>query len=277
MNKTLSQSGIIRTSLFALASSTLLVAQPVLSDATVVYEQSAGGHKTSNTMQIKEGKIRFTPPNQNNSYSLYDSKTGSLTHVNVMQKKYISMDENSIAEQAKKAKQQMDQMRERMVERMKDMPPEQKKQVEQMMNNHLKRVEASKQPQQIEQKQTSQTKTVAGIQCNVSETYIQGVKINQICMTSPEKLGLSDSDAKALMSMQAFMKRMQKMAQDMMGTNVPSADVEGIPLHTTLFGQDGQPKMETRLVSVSTNALKSDVVTMPADFTPMELPKMPGM
>lgn len=274
MKKTLSPSNLALSSLLILTACSLLFSQSALSDATVVYEQSAAGNKTTNTMKIKDGKIRFSPPNQPNNYSLYDSKTGSLTHVDAASKQYISMDEKSIAEQANQAKKQMDQMRERMMAKMKDMPPEQKKQVEQMMNNHLARVETSKTPPAIDQKKTSQSQTIAGITCTIYETYVQGIKMSQICMTPADQFGLSAGDAKALMSMQAFMKRMQKVAQEMMGTNLPSADLDGIPLHTTLFGKNGQVQMETKLLSVSTEALSNDTISMPADFTPMQMPGM---
>ena len=275
MNKKLSAS-LFRSS--ALVSGiALLCTQSVYADATLIYEQSAGMKKTNNTMQIKDNKIRFTPPNRPDSYSLYDSQTGSLTHVDSSRKQYMSMDEQSIAEQAKLAKQQMDQMRERMMARMKDMPPEQKQQVERMMNNHLQRVEASKAKPQVERKATSQSKTISGIQCTVYETYVDGKKLNEICMTTAENLGIPMADAKALMGMQAFMKRMQKIAQDMMGSNIPSANVDGIPLHTTLFDQNGQPQLETRLVKISTDSLDSSLMTLPAGYAPVQMPQMPGM
>ena len=145
-----------------------------------------------------------------------------------------------------------------------------------MMNNHLSRVEENKIPHQIEQKKTSRTETIAGIQCTVHESYVSGIKVNEICMTESDKMGLSTQDANALMSMQEFMKRMQKVAQKMMGSNVPTADLQGVPLHTILFAPDGSVKMETRLASVSTSAINSDKVTLPADYTAIPMPQMPA-
>ena len=274
---TLHKSACSLSSRILWGAGTLLFSQLAFSDATVVYEQSIGTQKSLNSMAIKNGKIRFTPPNQNKNYSLYDSKTGELIHVDVAQKKYLSMDENDIAEQAKQAKKQMDAMRQNMMDRMKDMPPEQKKQVEQMMNNHLARVEAQKNPAQIEQKETSRTETITGIQCTVHETYIDGVKNSELCITAADKMGLDNQDAEALMAMQEFMKRMQKVAQTMMGSSAASADIQGIPLHTKLFAPDGSIKLETRLASLSKDTINSEKVSIPADFTPMKMPAVPGM
>lgn len=262
---------------FVFAAAGLLCTQLAFSDATVVYEQSSSTQKSMNSMQIKDGKIRFSPPNQNNNYSLYDSKTGILTHVDAAQKKYLTMDENDIKKQASEAKKQMDAMRQQMLAKMEGMPPEQRKQVEAMMNNHLARVETQKNPAKVEQKKTSRTETVNGIQCTVHESYIDGIKNNEICITEPDKMGLNSQDAQAIMAMQGFMKRMQKVAQTMMGSNTASTDIQGIPLHTKLFAPDGSIKLETRLSSISMAPVSSEKVSIPAGFTSMQMPAVPAM
>ncbi len=271
------KNSLIHTSLMLLGSSALLFSHAAFSDATLVYEQISGTQKAMNSMQIKDSKIRFTPPNQNTNFSLYNSKTSELTHVDVAQKKYLVMSEKDIEIQAEQAKKQMDTMRQRMMEKMKDMPPEQKKQVEQMMNNHLARVEAEKKQPEVEQKKTSRTETVSGLQCTVHETFINGIKSSELCIAEPDNMKLSSEDAQALIAMQGFMKRMQKVAQSMMGSSAASADIQGIPLHTKLFAPDGSVKLETRLSSISSDALSSDTITIPADFSQMEMPAMPGM
>ncbi|MCU7939557.1 MAG: hypothetical protein KZQ64_01570 [gamma proteobacterium symbiont of Bathyaustriella thionipta] len=243
----------------------------------MIYEQSSGTQKSANTMQIKNGKIRFTPPDQDDNYSLFDSKTIELTHVDTAKKQYLTMDEKIIEQQANQAKQQMDMMRQRMMEKMKDMPPEQKQQVEQMMNNHLSRVETEKTPPKLEQKKTTRTKTVSGIQCTVHESYLKGIKHSELCIATPAQIGLNNDDAQTLMSMQEFMKRMQKMAQSVTGSNAAISDIQGIPLHTTLYGPDGSIKLETRLTSISTDALSNETITIPADFSPMPIPEIPKM
>jgi hypothetical protein len=171
----------------------------------------------------------------------------------------------------------MDVMRQRMMEKMKDMPSEQKKQVEQMMNNHLSRVEEQKNPPKAEQTKTSRTETIAGIECTVYESTINGLKSSELCIVAPDKMGLSDQDAEALMKMQGFMKRMQKVAQSMMGGNTSSAEIPGIPLRTKLYAPDGSVKLETRLSSISHDAINSDKMSIPTDFTAVQMPVMPGM
>lgn len=268
---------LFHSSLLLSVTSSLIISQLAFSDATVVYEQSSGAQKSVNTMQIKNSKIRFTPPDQSDNYSLFDSKKGELTHVDAAKKQYLTMDEKFIEQQANQAKQQMDMMRQRMTEKMKDMPPEQKKQIEQMMNNHLSRVEAEKEAPKLDQKKTSRTETVSGIQCTVYESYLQGLKHSELCITAPDKMGLNNEDAQALMRMQQFMKRMQKVAQSMMGSTAATTDIQGIPLHTTLYGPDGSIKLETRLTSLSTDAVSSETISIPADFSPMPMPQMPDM
>lgn len=253
---------------------TLFFTQPVLADTTVVYKQTSGTQTSSNTMQIKDGKIRFSPPDQSNSYSLYDSTTGTITHVDSSRKHYLSMTEENMMGQANQARLQMEVMRQRMIEKMKDMPPEQRKQVEQMMNNHLSRVGKETATPKIDQKKTSRIENIKGIQCTIYESYINEIKTSEVCMTEADKLGISDQDSKALMSMQAYMKRMQNAVG---GNNIPMAELKGIPLHTRLFAADGSVKMETRLEKLSTDNISSMQMSIPADFSLMQMPKAPGM
>ncbi len=267
-----------------LGASSFFCSQAVFSDATIIYKQISGTETSSNTMQIKNGKIRFTPPNQSNNYSLYDSKTGTITHVDSDKKHYLSMTEETMMQRAKQAKKQMDAMRQLMKEKMKDMPPEQRKQVEKMMNNHLsrvgdeivgeERVGEERVTAKAEQKKTSRTNTIAGIQCSIYESYVNGTKINEVCMADAEKMGITAQDAEALISMQKYMKRMQSVIS---GNNMPVSEIKGVPLHTRLFAADGSVKMETQLEKLSTDNISSVKMSIPADFSLMEMPKIPGM
>ncbi len=273
--KILMKKWFINTTVIALPA--IFLSQAVLADATVTYEQLNGAQKTTNTMKIKNGKIRFTPPTQTNNYSIYDSQSGSLTHVDTNQKRYLSMDEKAIAEQAQKAREQMEQMRKAMEAKMEGMPPEQREQVEKMMNNHLARVDKTQPAPKLDQKKTSRTETVAGIECTVYESFFNGVKVSEICIAEPDKMGLNAADARTLTNMQSFMKQMQKMAQQMMNTNTPVSEINGIPLHTRLYAPDGSIKLETRLSSINTDKLSDDTVSIPAGYSQIKMNQMPGM
>jgi len=255
-----------------LVAGSLTLCQPAVADATIIYEQSSASQKLTTTMQIKSGKIRFTPPDQSNNYSIYDSINNQLSHVDTAKKQYLTMDEKMIEQQAKQAKQQMDKMRQAMLDRMKDMPAEQRKQVEQMMNNHLSQVDKTQQPPKLDQKKTSRTETVSGIQCSVYEAYLKGIKHSELCMTEPDKMSINKEDAQTLVKMQKFMKHMQQIAQSMMGTSTATAELKGIPLHTTLYKEDGSIALNTRLLSISIETISSNVVTIPADYTIMQIP-----
>lgn len=255
-----------RSAVLLLGVSTFFCSQVVFSDATIIYKQTSGTETSSNSMQIKDGKIRFTAPNQTNNYSLYDSKTSTITHVDSGSKHYLPMTEENMMEQAR----QMNIMRQRMMEKIKDMPPEKRKQVEKMMNNHLSRVGEDGITAKVEQKKSSRTETIAGIQCSIYESYVNGTKINEICMTEAGKIGISSQDAEALMSMQEYMKRMQNVIG---GDNVPESELKGVPLHTRLFAPDGSIKMETQLEKISTDNINSVQMSIPADFSLKEMPK----
>ncbi|MCK5698077.1 MAG: hypothetical protein KAI02_07940 [Gammaproteobacteria bacterium] len=258
-----------------LSLSTLTVSQLAYSDVTVVYEQSNGTQKISTTMQVKDNKIRFTPANQNNNYSIYNSQTNQLANIDYAKKQYMMMDEKIIKEQMNQAKKRMDAMRQAMQEKMKDMPPEKKKQVEKMMNEHLSQVDNTQTPQTLEQKKTSRTETISGILCTVYEASLNGRKHSELCMTQADKMGIDNNDADALMNMQNFMKRIQRVAQTTMGNNTAiTADIEGIPLHTTLYKEDGSISLDTRLINISRDKLSDKIITIPTDFTIKAIPKI---
>lgn len=251
--------------------STLFFTQSVFADTTIVYKQTSNNQTSNNMMQIKDGKIRFTPPGQNSNYSLFDSKTGTITHVDSAKKHYMSMTEENMIKQAKQAKKQMEAMRQVMMEKIKEMPPEKREQVEQMMNNHLSRVGEEDIEAKMEQKKTSRTENIIGIECTIYESYRNDIKVSEVCMTDADKLGISAQDSEALMSMQVYMQRMKNMMGD---KNIPLADLDGVPLHTLLFSPDGSVKMETSLDKLSTDNISSMQMSVPADFS---LTQMPGM
>lgn len=262
---------IFKTTSVILPGIALLLSQSVLADATLTYQQTSGVQKTSNTMMIKDGKIRFTPPTQSGNYSVYNSQKGSLTHVDTNQKRFLTMDEKGIAEQARKAKAQMEQMRKAMEDKMEGMPPEQRKQMEKMMNNHLSRVDKTQPPPKLEQKKTDRSESISGIDCTIYESFNNGIKVSEICIAEPDNMGLSKADTKTLTSMQDFMKRMQKMSRQMMNSNAPTSEINGIPLHTKLYAPDGSVKLETRLSAIKTDKLNNDTVTVPDNYTPIKM------
>ncbi len=257
-----------------LSVSTLAVSQLAHSDVTVVYEQSNGVQKISTTMQVKNEKIRFTPANQNNNYSIYNSKTNQLTNIDSSKKQYMIMDEKLIEQQMEQAKKRMDAMRQAMQEKMKDMSPEKKKHVEKMMNNHLSQVDKTQETKKLKQKKTMRTETISGIQCTLYEAYIDTRKHSELCMTQADKMGIDTHDADVLMKMQNFMKRLQKVAQTTMGNNNIMADIQGIPLHTTLYKEDGSISLETRLIHISSDQLSDKIVTIPNNFSIKAMPQI---
>ncbi len=262
--------------IFLVSLSTITFSQWVSADATVVYEQVAGAQKSLNTMQIKNGIIRFNPPQQENSFSLFNSKTHKLTHIDGNKKQYLEMDENSIEQQAKQAQQQMKVMRERMMEKMKDMPAEKKEQMMKMMGGHLPGI--NKKPTKVlERKNTNKTETVSNMTCTIYESYLDKVKHSESCVAKADNLGLSADDAEALISMQQFMKKMQKMAQSLSGEIIDKTELHGIPLHTTMFKPDGSIQSEILLTKISTEPVSDELISIPKDFTVMQMPEMPKM
>ena len=264
-----------KTLLCTLFGSCCIYSVNVMADATITFEEKDPQYSGQNIMLLKDGKVRFTASEQGNSYSIYNSQNNNITHVNPMQKQYLEMSQKDIEKQANQAKQQMEMMRKEMEARMKELPPEQRKQAEQMMSNYLPDKAGEKNQPQVKQVKTTRSETIAGINCDVYESTINALKVSESCITAVDKLGLDKQDMNSLKKMQVFMKDMQQAMTDFTGKENVGADVEGLPLRSKLFSRDGQTIMETRLVSINKDTVAAEKLAVPTEFTPVQMPQMP--
>lgn len=246
-----------------------------VADAIIVFEEKGPQQSTQNVMLLKDGKVRFSPSDQAQAYSIYNSQNNTMMHIEPLQKQYLEMDQKGIKKQAKQAKQQMDMMRKEMEKRLEKLPPEQRKQAEQMMGIHLASKEDKKNQPKVKQLKTSRTDTIAGIKCDVYESTVNEKKLSESCITTIDQLGLDKQDLKSLEKMQEFMKEMQQTVTDITGNADMSSEIEGLPLHSKLFAQDGSTALETRLITISKEAVAAKYLAVPEGFNPVQLPQTP--
>jgi len=223
---------------------------------------------SNNSIYIKSGNIRFSDSStKKGEYSIFDSNNHKLIHINPAHKAYMEIDENTIDKQMSGMKQQMDKMIQQMQQQMKDMPPEQRQMVEQMMGNlnTNSKLPAIPQTPNKQQLKTNKTDTIAGINCNVTDIMIDGIKTEELCIADENFFNISDDDKKTITQMKDFINVLSNKAKSFTGQSVME-QYDGVPIRTRNFDRMGRLVLETVLVSISTNTVSNDKIAIPTGY-----------
>jgi hypothetical protein len=252
---------MIRVHCIALAVVIASGSTVALGDATVKFTGSEASHST---MYIKDGLVRMAPSDQSASFSVFDSRANTVTHVNADREAYVVVDEAAIRERAERMQQAMEQMR----QRMQDMPQQ---------GQAPQGGTPSEPPPAPSVRKAGRSETVAGVRCRVYETYQGDNKVGEICVASD--LGLSKADGRALSAMKAHMRQMADQMRNMM-SSMPGAaaqpadpmdEVEGIPVKVAVIDpQTGNLKPMMELTAVETAALSKELFQIPAGYERMD-------
>jgi hypothetical protein len=176
----------------------------------------------------------------------------------------------------------MERMREQMMaqirEQMQNMPPEQRRQMEEQMGRMgMEPPPQAAKPPQIVAKPTGRSGVVNGVVCEIVEVYADETPVRTMCVADPKALGLPQSDYRTLMAMNAFMKRLSEIS---MATAGPAAapnpagfmqDSDGLPVRMTDVASGS-----TIELNVSTGQhLGSDLFSVPPGFQQFQMPQAP--
>lgn len=253
-------------------SSAVLADTTMKTDVSIDSIQAAGSADKTMTY-IKGGMVR-TDTGISGTYMLYDNAAHTMTIVNPAERSYTVMDEaalQAIGSQVAKARQRMQAM-------LAEMPPEQRRQIEQMMGNQLGAMMGmDEEPQpEPEVRRTGETKTVNGFSCQVYT--ISGPDGGSYCMASIEELDIPKSDYQTFQDMIAFTASMAKQVAGAIGAESAAGqakammEIHGIPImsHTPIANSHG----ESVLTSVSTRTLDASLFTLPEGYTQQQIPSM---
>lgn len=259
----------------ALFSGLIFLSSSAKADATLNFSQTDFVNNTSNTNQmlIHAQRIRFLPFDGNEAaYHIFDSAANRLFMVRDEEKKYMMIDEQKVNRIADMMASQMNSFKaqiEMMRTQLNTMPPEQLQQAQAMISYYDQMVQESQNPPQ--RIQSGRQELVAGVRCDVFETLQNNIKSREQCVVGPESLGLNQSDLNTLLAMKQFMLKMQDATESMMQkadfqvNNLES--LNGFPVLTRFFDENGKTLFETRLISITNQPVAADVVTIPLGYT----------
>lgn len=223
----------------------------------------SGGRSSTITTWAQNGMMRVeTQPNE----SVMIFKDDTIYAINHQDKSYFAMDRASM----KRMADQINPSLKLLQEQMKNMPPEQRAQMEKMLGGRLPSGDDAG-PQQ-EFKRTSRSDKINGYSCTYVEVREAGKLTDEMCVAPSSALKGSDELMSAARKMTALMEDMmatmdapwlQQMARKQL-QNFEA--LGGIPVLSRHYF-DGKPQIETTLNRISSETVAAALFEIPAGYT----------
>ena len=218
-------------------------------------------------VMVQDGKIRMNNPGHGNGMIV---KNGVLYMFDDRKKTYTELDKATMKKMSDQAGAAMAQMQ----EQLKNMPPEQRAQMEKMLGANMPGAMGGKQDT-YETIDTGKSETAEGRKCRIWNLRKNGVLNEEMCVVPYSSLpGKED-----------FEKAFRELAESAIGMagNLPGATaaidarkaVNGFPVRVRHFDAAGKPRgTETVLTQWVEESLPGSTFEIPAGYTKKELPKM---
>ena len=244
----------------------LLLSPRAFAAVTIVVQRGAG---STSTMYVDGERMRMENPGE-------DRERVTAVIVDGTAKRVLMLDDNKktymeiTEEDRKRIRAQADAMRAQMAERMKDMPPEQRKRFEDMMGpaggGPVKLPDWTYEPM-------GQKKTINGYACEMYRVMEEGKVHEQDCI-SPWSAGLLKKSDFAGMA-----KFSEEMLGDVGGNRARGAGMltriekaPGIPISRVPMDAEGQPRPEEQIKSIKRGAVPASLFALPGGYTKKEMP-----
>jgi len=189
----------------------------------------------------------------------------------------INTADNSYSEITKKEiekiKSRMDEAMRMMQEQMKNMPPEQREMMEQMMKGKAMPMPA--QPEKEVYKKVASGVKAGKWKCDKYEGYRGGVLTEEVWTTSWKKLGIEQKDFRVMQSMGEFMNELSPDAASMF--NVGSEEWEekqgypGVPVRTISYSK-GKKVSQTEIQEIKKEKINASLFELPKGLTKESFP-----
>jgi hypothetical protein len=254
--------GIGRKLLFVVASG--LLAQSLQAQGILMVEQEKSGGKTvSNHIQIDKDHMRAeTQSNGAQTAFIFDGPHQVIRMVNVENKSYMEMTKAEMEQMGQQINGALAQMQ----EQLKNVPPEQRALVEQMMRARGGQVAAAPQPAKIEYRKTGSDK-VGQWSCTAYDGYRGQEKVAAVCAVDPKDLGVTPADFEITRQLQEFMKTLAPQAADRIVALGKAEDqgFAGIPIRRTQF-KNGAVDSVSELTEFQRQAFPASTFEVPSGF-----------
>jgi hypothetical protein len=201
---------------------------------------------------------------------IFRSDSNEMLFIDHSSKSYMVMDEATIKQLASQLGAAMSQMQ----EAMKNMPPEQRAAMEEMMKGRGMGAAMAGAAAPTELRRTAERADHSGYPAVKYEVLREGRVIRTMWITEWNNISGFAEARPAFERMAAFMQEMMKgLAQTGFGAELDMnmyehmREANGYPVLTVELGETGQPETETRLLSVTEQTIPASAFEPPAGYT----------
>lgn len=227
----------------------------------VTSRQTSGGQSTTDQIQFDKDHMRtdsIAADGHTTRTFIFDGARQMIWEVQPEAKTYTEI----TREDLERIAGQMSQLSAQMQERMKNMPPERRAQMEQMMRGR-----GMAAPEKREYRKTGEGR-VGKWSCDTYERDDNGVKEEEVCAAGAAALGLTPADLNVLTEMQGLFKGMLPPGMANRGLAIGNAELQGfpgIPLRRIRFSK-GSEESRTEVVDVTRQPLAASVFEVPPGY-----------
>jgi hypothetical protein len=223
----------------------------------------------SNTqvLLVQDGKMRTNAAGRTNAVILKDTV---LYIIDDSHKTYTEMDKATMKNAADRAGAAMKQLQ----ERLKNMPPEQRAQMEKLMGDKVPGMSGGK-PDTYTVADTGKSETVEGRKCHLWNLLRNQKMSEELCVVPFSSLPGKEDFQKSFRELaEAFSGMASGLAG--VGESIKARNsIDGYPVRIRHFDDNGNPRgMESVLTKWAEEALPAATFDIPAGYTRKELPKV---
>jgi hypothetical protein len=266
----------MKTTAFSLAVAATSLSAGVAHAGITIVAQRGEGDTTTMYVDGDHGRFEMSKPDKHDTGMIFDGASKKFLIVNDRDKSYSEITE----EDMKKMSERVAAMRAQAAERMKSLPPEQRKKMEAMMGS-MGGMGPGKQPD-YKFERIGDKKTVNGFACETYRMLEDGKAVEELCI-SPWSAGLvKKGDFEGLRKFAEGMAESFKgaMSQDRNWFMMKKFEsFPGFPITRTLLGEGGKRTEVEQVKSVKRGSIAGSMFSVPAGYTkkPSPFEQMGGM
>lgn len=261
-----------------------LLALPARADVTLEFtiKETGSSAPVEQRALVKDNKVFIEAVGGSpDADMLFDAAKKEVVIISHRDKTLMELDEQKMEAIARQTAGMMDQLKSQMAEQLKNLPEDQRKQMEEMLGANMPGLmdQGQKKPVERELVTLDQTDTINGFDCRRYRVLEDGQPVAESCVAAREELDLSDSDYQTLRTMQDFARQLADRMQAMMGKQgaampgMAGASFDGVPVVVNDLSGQGS---EVRLKSVQHDALDASRFQVPEGYRPVQMPGLGG-
>ena len=221
------------------------------------------------TMLIQDGKMR-TNASKDGAMIL---KGSTIIIIDDKRKQYREMTKEDMKKMAAGASDMMAKMR----EKMKNMSPEQRAQMEKMMGNRIPGGMGSDQPDVWDAKNLGTTATVEGRKCQNWNLLRNGAPFEELCVVPFSSLPGKEDMQKVFKDMADAFGDLAKQIPGSEQMPKAMSQINGYPVRTRMYASDGKFRpTETIMTKWVEETVPASMFEAPAGYTKAEWPHRPN-